>query len=120
MNENLTRSEKLKSRKDLSRVFKKSSNVSVRGAKLLYLENGLPFSRFGVTLVRKYGTAVKRNRAKRVLREVFRRNKHQIKPGFDLVCLLFPGIDNFSEREGQFIELLKKADVVIKNNGIAL
>jgi len=39
----------------------------------------------GIAATRKLGGAVERNRAKRLIREVFRRNK--LAPGFDLVVV---------------------------------
>ena len=41
--------------------------------------------RLGIAATRKLGGAVQRNRAKRLIREVFRRNK--IAPGFDVVVI---------------------------------
>jgi ribonuclease P protein component len=49
------------------------------------LPNALPHGRLGIAATRKLGTAVLRNRAKRLIREVFRRNK--IAPGFDVVVV---------------------------------
>jgi ribonuclease P protein component len=52
--------------------------------------NGRAYSRLGLAASRKVGGAVARNRAKRVLRESFRRLKTL--PGFDLVLIPKPEI----------------------------
>jgi len=52
---------------------------------LVAAANGRPYSRLGLAASRKVGGAVARNRAKRLLRESFRRQK--VLPGFDLVLI---------------------------------
>ena len=52
---------------------------------LFILANHLPVSRLGIAATKKLGGAVERNRAKRLIREVFRRNK--VAPGFDVVVI---------------------------------
>ena len=52
---------------------------------LFTLSNNLPVGRLGIAATRKLGGAVERNRAKRLIREVFRRNK--LAPGFDIVVI---------------------------------
>jgi ribonuclease P protein component len=49
------------------------------------LANQHSVGRLGIAATRKFGGAVQRNRAKRLIREVFRRNK--IAPGFDIVVI---------------------------------
>lgn len=49
------------------------------------LENGLPHSRLGVTVSRKVGKAVTRNRVKRRLREIFRTSSELPSPPCDIV-----------------------------------
>lgn len=45
----------------------------------------LPGTRLGVTVTRKVGKAVKRNRIKRLVREVFRRERRSLPDGLDMV-----------------------------------
>lgn len=44
-------------------------------------------TRLGITITKKVGNAVQRNRVKRVLREVFRRNRELFPPASDLVVI---------------------------------
>lgn len=75
----------------------------------MFIANDLGFSRFMVTLVRHYGNSIQRNRAKRIGREIYRLNKHRIKPGFDIVMVFFPDEDDYLPRETQMLKLFKKA-----------
>jgi ribonuclease P protein component len=91
--EGLSRKERLTKEKDFERVFKKGKKVWIgRVALMFYLENGLPYSRLGVAVSKKLRKAVKRNRAKRLIKEVFRRNKHLFPKGSDIIIIPHPGI----------------------------
>ncbi|MDR1862539.1 MAG: ribonuclease P protein component [Treponema sp.] len=103
------RRERLKGRDEIGEVFSRRKAVSCPGAKLLRKENGLPYNRIAVTFSRKFGNAVERNRARRVSREVYRHLRNYLKPGYDLVLLVYPGNDNYSRRMKQMGELCKQA-----------
>ncbi len=109
MRKSLTKSERLGKLSDIRRTFASGKRYSVPGAKLVFVDNELDYSRFMVTLVKKYGNSIHRNRAKRIAREIFRLNKHLLKPGYDIVLIFFPDKDIYSIREKQMFKLFKKA-----------
>lgn len=49
-------------------------------------------TRLGITVTRKVGNAVRRNRIKRVMREAFRRNRESLQPPLDLVVNIRPSL----------------------------
>jgi ribonuclease P protein component len=55
-------------------------------------ENGLPHARLGLSVSRKVGGAVDRNRWKRLIRESFRMNRTKLPTGLDLVVIPRAGI----------------------------
>ncbi|MBI3736431.1 ribonuclease P protein component [Candidatus Sumerlaeota bacterium] len=61
-------------------------------------QSELPF-RLGLTVSRKCGSAVRRNRQRRRLREFFRVRQHQIPAGWDFVVNGTPGLDELPRRK---------------------
>lgn len=47
-------------------------------------------NRIVITFARKYGNAVRRNRARRTSREAYRLMKKELRTGYDLVLLIYP------------------------------
>lgn len=80
--------------------------------KFFYLPNGRNGSRFAVSLRRGYGIAVARNRVKRQVKEIVRNYKASIKPGYDMVCLVFPKELSFWERTDLILIMLKRANLL--------
>jgi ribonuclease P protein component len=86
--ERLLPSERLKLRTDFLRVS--GGGQKVHSARFLFLvlargDEGP--TRLGITVTRKVANAVGRNRIKRVLREVFRRNRALFPAGCDVVVI---------------------------------
>lgn len=80
-----TAGHRLRARRQFQLVYDRGSKVHGRFMTLFTLPNSLEVSRLGVSATRKLGGAVERNRAKRVMREVFR--KHTRAVGFDVVVV---------------------------------
>jgi ribonuclease P protein component len=77
--------ERIKTRAQFQKIYQKGVRVHGRFSTVFVLANELPIGRLGIAATKKLGGAVERNRAKRLIREVFRRNK--VAPGFDVVVI---------------------------------
>ncbi len=80
-----SKAERLRKRKEFLGVYERGDKIQSTYFVLYMLENGRPHHRLGITVSRKIGGAVVRNRIKRRLREIFRTNKQAIFPHCDLV-----------------------------------
>jgi len=58
---------------------------------LIYLPNDLPYSRFGFAASRRVGKAVRRNRARRLLRESVRLQFETLAAGWDMIFIARTG-----------------------------
>jgi len=90
MAESLAPRERIRKRKDFLVLYKKGYRYKSRYFTLIGLSNALTHSRVGVVASRKVGNAVARNRAKRRLRELFRRNKDLLRLPVDLLLVASP------------------------------
>jgi ribonuclease P protein component len=81
----LPAAQRIRRRLDFERVYKQGARVHGRFMTLFVLPNGGNLPRFGVAATRKLGSAVSRNRAKRLSREMFRRKR--IAAGLDVVVV---------------------------------
>ncbi|MBC2596224.1 ribonuclease P protein component [Ruficoccus amylovorans] len=66
--------------------------------------------RFGVIASRRVGNAVKRNRAKRQMREIFRLNQHCLPPECDVLIIVRSQFDQltFDELQERYLRSAKK------------
>jgi ribonuclease P protein component len=72
---------------DFQRVYNRRRSVS-DGLLIVYAcPNGLPYLRLGLSVSRKVGPAVHRNRLRRLYREAFRLTRHEMPTGLDLVLI---------------------------------
>ena len=75
------------------------------------LRNDTDISRCGFTVSKRIGKAVERNRARRRMREAVRNLWDLIQPGWDLIWIARPGINeaSFAELQDACARLLRRA-----------
>ncbi|UCG11132.1 MAG: ribonuclease P protein component [Deltaproteobacteria bacterium] len=79
--------ERLRRQKDFQLAYRYGIRRHTEHFTIILRPNALQFARLGVTVSKKVGNAVKRNRVKRYLREFFRLHKHRLPPSHDLVII---------------------------------
>jgi ribonuclease P protein component len=78
--------ERLRRQAEFRTVFRRGRRTSGRLFLLLVHPNGLAWSRLGMAVARGFGDAVVRNRARRLIREGFKRLRGS-HPGLDVVVV---------------------------------
>lgn len=78
---------------DFQRAYQRRCTAGDRTLLVFARRNGLPGPRLGLSVSRKVGGAVGRNRWKRLLREAFRIEREKLPAGIDLVVIPRPGAE---------------------------
>ena len=77
----------LRRKDDFSSIYKKGRSVGERYIVLFYIKNDLPYNRTAFLASKKVGNSVKRNRAKRLMKESYRFIKDDIGSGYDIIFI---------------------------------
>lgn len=78
---------RLRRRAEFLRIFRQGARHSGNGLSVYAAPNELGRSRLGVSVGKKHGNAVTRNRIRRLLKEAFRLEKNGLPQGFDFICM---------------------------------
>jgi ribonuclease P protein component len=88
--ERFPKSLRLRRRSDFLRVQGSGIKVAVEPLLALALQNSRGNTRLGITVSKKVGNAAIRNRIRRRLREIFRKQRPHLPRGLDLVLIAMP------------------------------
>jgi ribonuclease P protein component len=105
----LPRETRLVRRAEYDAVYREGRRRSSREFTLFVRPNGLEISRFGWSIKKALGNAVKRNRIRRRLREIFRLHRREIAAGWDIVVhpRTTVGTADFSMLTTEMLKLLQ-------------
>jgi len=104
--EGLSKRERLTLNRDFERVFKEGKKIWIdKYLLIIYTHNKLGYRRLGLVVSSKIGKACERNKVKRLLREVFRKNKDLFPESADLVIIPHPNVKTLNYWE--LLEILK-------------
>ena len=81
------KNEKILNRADFVKLNRSGKRLYTKHFTLITKQNGQGVTRLGVTVSKKIGNAVKRNRVKRLIREFFRLNKTLFPQEHDIVII---------------------------------
>ena len=79
------RAHRLLHRVDFDAVYREGRKRASRDLAVFLRPNSLPYSRFGWSIKKAVGTAVRRNRIRRRLREIVRLHRGEMASGWDVV-----------------------------------
>ena len=104
----------------LNHIFRRlyHTNGFADGLLVLYVrKNRSKENRVGITVSKKLGHAVVRNRTRRRLREVYRLNEEKFQPGWDLVVVARSrAVDApFDCLTNSYLSLAKKAGILVND-----
>ncbi len=105
------KADRLGGRLVFSAVFDGKAKQSLGPLAAYSLPNNLGHPRLGISISRRVGTAIRRNRIKRLLREAFRLHPHDL--SYDLVIVPRPHAPRpLAEYQHLLATLLKRSDAV--------
>ncbi len=109
---------RIKKSEDIEKVLKKKNSVGNKNYIIYIMKNSEAKNfRLAMSVSKKIGNAVVRNRGKRLIKQVFKKYKNEILP-FDIFVIARINSINltYNEVESNIIYLLKKIDVLKKEN----
>jgi ribonuclease P protein component len=109
--ETFPKSKRILDRRNFRRVYDGGKKYHAKHFIAFVSRNDTGESRIGITVTRKTGKSVDRNRSRRLVREVFRKNKWRVPAGIDIVINVKRDLAEagFDELEKDFLTFLERS-----------
>lgn len=98
----------VRSGRDFQLAYQRRCRASDGRVVVFGRENGLAFSRLGLSISRRIGSAVVRNRWKRRLREAFRQVRVQLPAGIDVIVVARDAEIDLAQAKASLAELTRR------------
>ncbi|UMZ75186.1 ribonuclease P protein component [Natranaerofaba carboxydovora] len=108
----------LKNSKEFRDVLNNGKSYVTKNLVLYVKKNEKNYNRLGIIISKKVGKSVVRNRIRRLLKEVYRKDEIYLKSGFDLVFIVRHRAYNLDYKTAckEFNKLIKKAKLNTNRN----
>lgn len=101
---------RIKSADEFNNIIKTGTKIYSPFFIIYYKEKKLDNPRFGITQAKKFGKAYKRNRYRRILREIIRTNIKVFKNEYDYIIIIMKKCDtlDFKQIEDNLLKVIKE------------
>ena len=107
----------IKKNRDFQKVYDSGKSYANKRLVMYVAENGLNETRIGISVSKKVGNSVVRHRMTRLIREVFRLNKKNIRSGLDIITVVRVAAkeSDYKQLEGAFLHLCGLHNIYSEN-----
>lgn len=101
---------RIKSADEFNDIIKTGTKIYSPFFIIYYKEKKIDNPRFGITQAKKFGKAYKRNRYRRILKEIIRTNIKVFKNEYDYIIIIMKKCDtlNFKQIEDNLLKVIKE------------
>ena len=97
----MQREEVLRDQRNFVSVYNKGNSKGSKLVVVLYKKNRLSMNRVAFVASKKVGNSVRRNRARRLMREAYRNISSKLVSGYDIIFVARNGIEKFKMKDVQ-------------------